>query len=256
MIASASIVGTNSVNALEKSKDSTTTTVCEVGDIKGSAVNNAMNKALCEIKIGLGDLGYKSTLSDFKSQGFSKCVVGNHDAKEDGSVKLEKESTALCKNPWFLKVGEATLFIGINTNGDLKKQFATIQAYLMDSQNMSGINNIHVTSHKAICDTPPKSHHKQLIMSLCNSIASNVPAAITLYWDNGHNHVYAETSDKLVKTIGSGGKSHYECGTGKGKTHKWVYCNNKNYGFLEYKINNTDGSTTGQFISTTGKVIR
>jgi len=34
----------------------------------------------CNLKIGLGDLGYGSDLSYFKSLNFNKCVIGNHDA--------------------------------------------------------------------------------------------------------------------------------------------------------------------------------
>jgi hypothetical protein len=235
--------------------DGNSSIVCLVGDISGTAVNDAMVKAGCQAKIGLGDLTYKSDLSAFKSQGFTKCDIGNHDAEEDGSAALEKESIAYCNDTWWLKVGQSTLFIGLNTNGNLDVQLGTIQGWLMDSQFMSGITSVHITSHKAICDTPPNSHHKELLMELCNSITAYVPGIVKLYWENGHNHVYAETSDGLIKTIGTGGRSHYDCGTGMGKTHDWTYCNNKDYGFLKYKIDNISGDTVGNFISTSGKVI-
>src|SRR4029078_6791075 len=60
--------------------------VCLVGDLSGSTVPNLMKG--CDYKIGLGDLGYKSDLSWFKSLNFNKCVIGNHDATEDGSSSI------------------------------------------------------------------------------------------------------------------------------------------------------------------------
>lgn len=236
--------------------DGNSTIVCLVGDISGSAVNDAMVKAGCQAKIGLGDLTYKDTLAAFKSQGFNKCDIGNHDSDENAKGKgIVKEAKAYCGDTWWLKVGQGTLFVGLNTNGNLDTQLGTVQGWLMNDTLMAGVTNVHITSHKAICDTPPKSHHPELLMTLCNSIAAYVPAMVTLSWENGHNHVYAETSDGLIKTIGTGERSHYDCGTGMGKTHQWIYCNNKDFGFLKYKIDNIKGDTVASFISTSGKVI-
>jgi hypothetical protein len=243
--------------------DGNSTIVCMVGDISGTAVRDAMVKAGCQAVIALGDLTYSDTLAAFtKNYGDNqfqviKCDIGNHDSDENAKGKdIIKQAKAYCGDTWWLKVGTSTLFIGLNTNGNLDTQLGVVQGWLMDNQFMAGITKVHITSHKAICDTPPKSHHPELLMTLCNSITAFVPGIVTLYWENGHNHVYAETSDGLIKTIGTGGRSHYDCGTGMGKTHDWTYCNNNDYGFLKYKIDNIKGDTIGNFTSTSGKVIR
>jgi hypothetical protein len=242
--------------------DGNSTIVCMVGDIEGTGVRDAMVKAGCEAVVALGDLTYGDTLAAFtKNYGGNqfqviKCDIGNHDSDENAKGKdIVKQAKAYCGDTWWLKVGQSTLFMGINTNGNLDTQLGTIQGWLMNETLMAGITKVHITSHKAICDTPPKSHHPELEMTLCNSITAYVPGIVTLYWENGHNHVYAETSDGLIKTVGSGERSHYDCGTGMGKTHDWTYCNNKDYGFLKYKIDNIKGDTISNFISTSGKVI-
>jgi hypothetical protein len=66
--------------------------VCLVGDLSGSTVPNMMKG--CNLKIGLGDLGYASDLSYFKGLKFDRCVPGNHDSIEDGSSAIQAEALA------------------------------------------------------------------------------------------------------------------------------------------------------------------
>jgi hypothetical protein len=240
----------------------TGTVVCLVGDIQGTVVRDGMKDFGCDDVITLGDLTYTATLDsfikDYGSNDFKvlKCVIGNHDSTENAPKKdspIVKQAKAFCgEDAWWLKVGNATLFVGINTNGNLDTQLGNIQDMLMNNQFMSNITSVHFVSHKAICMTPPNSHHKELLKTLCNSLRDYVPPGVRIYFDNGHNHVYAETKDGLTRTIGSGDKSHYTCGTDQ----IWIYCNNKDNGFLAYTIDNATGATVGHFYGTSGNLIR
>jgi hypothetical protein len=238
----------------------TGTVVCLVGDIQGVAVRDGMKDFGCDDVIALGDLTYGSTLDsfvkDYGSNDFKvlRCVIGNHDADEEEKGKaIVKQAKLFCgEDAWWFKVGNATLFVGINTNGNLDTQLGNIQDALMNNQFMSNITSVHFVSHKAICMTPPNSHHKELLKTLCNSLRDYVPPGVRIYFDNGHNHVYAETKDGLTKTIGTGGRSHYECGIDQ----IWIYCNNKDNGFLAYTIDNSTGATVGHFYGTSGNLIR
>lgn len=238
--------------------NTTGSVVAIVGDVSGTAVRDGIKKVNPDLVIVVGDLGYQSSLSWFKSNYYNafdhvRCVVGNHEDTEDGSASLLKEAKALCGESWYQKVGNATLFIGVNTNGNLDTQLGSVQDLLMNTVFMDGITNVHFVSHKPICSTPPNSHHPlELDKTFCNNLIQYTPTGVKIYFDNGHNHVYAETKDDLTKTVGSGGKSHYSCGTNA----VWIYCNNKDYGFLAYTINATNGDSVSHFYGTTGKVIR
>jgi len=235
-----------------------TTKVVIVGDVSGTAVRDGIAKQNPELVIALGDLGYKSTLSWFKTEYVNKfpnlrCVVGNHEAaSEDGSSSLEKEAKALCKDSWKVKVGNSVLFYGFNTNGNLDTQLGEAQDVLMDSTYMNGITSVHFVSHKPICSTPPNSHHPlELSKTFCNNLIQYTPNGVKVYFDNGHNHVLAQTKDGLTTTSGAGGKSHYDCGTNA----VWIFCNNKSNGYLLYTINTINGDTTSKFYDASGKVI-
>lgn len=245
-------------NVIPNPNASSTTVVCMVGDISGTAVRDGMKSLGCDDVIALGDLNYASTLDsfikDYGSNDFTviKCVIGNHDSSEDGSGSIIKQAKAFCGDSWWFKVGNATLFVGINTNGNLDVQLGAIQDILMNDQFMSGITSVHFVSHKAICSTPPNSHHPlELDKTLCNNLIQYTPTGVKVYFENAHNHVYAETKDSLTKTVGSGGRSHYTCGTDQ----IWIYCNDKNYGFLAYTIAD-NGDTVGHFYGSAGNLIR
>jgi hypothetical protein len=242
------------------------TRIALVGDIKGTSVRDAIAKENPDVVIGLGDLGYEATLSGFKSNYINyfndkgvavKCLIGNHEDTEDGSAALLKEASATCgAGVWWLKIGTSTLFIGVNTNGNLDTQLGIVQDLIMNETFMAGVTSLHYESHKPICATPPNSHHPlELDMTFCNNLIVYTPGTVQLYFDNGHNHVMGESvavDGILYKTIGSGGKSHYECG----KNTIWIFCNNTDNGFYMYEIDNTSGATTGSFISTAGKIIK
>ena len=61
----------------------------------------------------------------------------------------------------------------------------------------------------------------------------------------------SQSKDGLYKQIGSGGRSHYTCGTNT----DFPWCNNVNYGFLQYTIK-PDGTTTWQWIDYNGRVLK
>jgi hypothetical protein len=226
------------------------TIVCMVGDIGGTAVSAQMDKQGCDVKIGLGDLTYKSTIDNFVKLKFDKCVVGNHDANENAKGDpIVKQALLLCGESWWLKVGNSTLFMGFNTNGNLDTQLGAAQDFLTNTTFMQGITNVHFLSHKPICMTPPNSHHPlELPATFCDSLLHYVPAGVKVYFENGHNHVLAQTKDGQTSTVGGGEKSHYGCGTNA----IWVFCNNNDFGFLMIIIDNHNGNQVSKFISTSG----
>jgi hypothetical protein len=216
------------------------TIVCLIGDLKGSTVPNMMNKGGCNYKIGLGDLGYQSDLSYFKSLNFNKCVIGNHDSTEDGSSSIYKEALAYCGDHWSLKIGNSTLILGFNTNGDISSQVASARSVISSNTQ---VKTIILVSHKA-GHVPPNSHHPAEAASLYAQLESIIPANVHLYEVVGHNHVSSAAPSKNWYQAGAGGKSFYGCGTDS----VWTYCDNKNLQYLELVINNTDGTTKAQFV--------
>ena len=216
-----------------------TTKVCLVGDLKGSTVPSKMKD--CNLKIGLGDLGYGSDLSYFKGLHFDKCVAGNHDTKEDGSSSLESETIAYCGDHWSQKIANGTtLLIGINTNGDSTSQKNFVQSAI--SQNLQ-VKTIVIMSHKG-GHVPPNSHHPAEAANLYAQLESIIPANVHLYEVYGHNHVSSSTPIKNWYQAGAGGKSFYECGTDS----VWTYCDNKTLQYLELTVDNNNGNTAAKFV--------
>jgi len=232
--------------------------VCAAGDFSGTAVHDAMVKAGCGVTLGLGDLTYKSDLAAFKSQHFTKCIIGNHDAEENGNAKIYAEALAYCGNSWWLKVGKTTVFFGLNTNAkSLTPQLDATTSLLHNATFMDGIKNVYFVSHKPICSTPPNSHHplESTPVQLCSPLLDAVPAGVRITFINGHNHVMAETlgindlNGGTYITAGGGGRSHYSCGV----DDIWKFCNNSDYGFLKLVIDNNNGNVVDNFYSTGGK---
>jgi hypothetical protein len=217
-----------------------TTKVCLVGDLKGSTVPNLLEKGDCNYKIGLGDLGYKDTLSYFKGLNFNKCLIGNHDSTENGNDAIYKEALAYCGDSWYIKAGQAAILFGFNTNGNLDNQLAAAKQV-----PMTGIKSVFVLSHKP-CYTSPNSHHpvESRVKAFCDSLAKVIPSGIKVYYIAAHNHQLASTVDGTKFIAGGGGRSHYDCGTDS----LWNFCDNTHYGFLELTIGNSDGATTAKFI--------
>jgi len=216
-----------------------TTKVCLVGDLKGSTVPNLMKN--CNLKIGLGDLGYGSDLSYFKGLHFDRCVAGNHDTKEDGSSSLESETLAYCGDHWSQKIANGTtLLIGINTNGDSISQKTFVQSAI--SQNPK-VKTILIMSHKG-GHVPPNSHHPAEAKDLYASLEKLIPTGVQLVEVYGHNHVSSSAPSMNWYQAGAGGKSFYECGTDS----IWTYCDNKTLQYLELTIDNTNGNTAAKFV--------
>jgi predicted phosphodiesterase len=210
-----------------------TTKVCLVGDLKGSTVPSKMKD--CNLKIGLGDLGYQSDLSYFKGLYFDRCVAGNHDTKEDGSSSLESETLAYCGDHWSQPIGNSTLLIGLNTNGDINTQVNYVK-----SLPLSKYKTIIVTSHKN-GHVFPNAHHPAEASNLYQQLEKLIP---NLYEISGHNHNYAAAANGHWFISGAGGKSHYTCET----SVDWPVCDNSNYGYLELTIKNNDGTTSARFV--------
>lgn len=216
------------------------TKVCLIGDLKGSDVPNKMKD--CNLRIGLGDLGYQNDLSWFKGLKFDKCLQGNHEsANEDGTSSIEKETQGYCGNAWKLKVGQSALFFGFNTNGNLDDQLTSAKQI-----PLNGIKTVFILSHKP-CYTSPNSHHpvESSVKAFCDSLVKSFPVGIKVYYIAGHNHQMASTLDGTKFISGAGGKSHYDCGTDQ----LWNFCNNKDYGYLEVTIGNNTGDVGTKFIS-------
>jgi len=225
--------------------NASSTKLCMAGDLSGSAVPNAMKAAKCNFTVGIGDLGYKSDLSWFKSLNFNKCVIGNHDSLEDGSASLQKESLAYCGDHWFkILAGDSTIIIGLNTNGDEKTQLDFVK-----SIPLNNYKNVIVISHKN-GHTFPNAHHPAESKSLYASIEA-LPIEGKLYEISGHNHNMASADNNGWFISGAGGRSHYSCGTDS----NWKFCDASHYGFLQMDIDNSSGNVKANFIDTNGKVI-
>lgn len=222
------------------------TTICLAGDLSGNAVPSAMKD--CNMKIGLGDLGYKSDLSYFKGLKFDKCVIGNHDALEDGSSAIYQEALAYCGDHWSLKTANNTvLILGFNTNSDPSIQISWAKSIMSDSKNMQNVKTVIVISHKN-GHVFPNAHHPAEAKSLYSQIEQiQLPTGVKLFEISGHNHDLAQGGNWYI--AGAGGRSHYACGTDA----LWTFCNNSNYGYLKLTIDNKNGAITSAFYDTNNK---
>jgi hypothetical protein len=216
----------------------------------------------------LGDLGYDSSLSWFKSTygtlkskyfdptGKLRCLAGNHEsANEDGSSSIESETKAFCGTAWRQTIRNTAVF-GFNSNGNLDltgPQYIGITKSLTNTTYMKNIKNVILASHKP-CETNPNSHHpvESKVKGFCDAVKSKVPSTATVYMvAAGHNHVLAQKADGKAFISGAGGRSHYDCGTDS----SWNYCNNTTYGYLNLKIDRTTGAITSHFYNSAGSQI-
>jgi hypothetical protein len=234
----------------------TSTKIDFTGDVSGSAVLDQIVKQEPDLVVVAGDLGYKSTLAWFKDayEGALgeelRCVIGNHEAEEDGSAALEKEALAYCGDHWYVKTANSTtLLIGFNSNGDAKGEISFIKSVTGDPEIMNGVKNVFLFSHKN-GNVPPNSHHGAEVADIYNAVSDI--QGVTVYQVNAHNHVLASAPSENWFISGAGGKSHYACGVGG----VWTFCNNKVYGFLEFEINNSNGTVVDNFYDTAGNLIK
>jgi predicted phosphodiesterase len=246
-----------------KINESTSMTVIEfVGDIDCS--NNLpaqVEKDNPTLFIALGDLCYKkdltnfeNTYTDLKNANKLACLIGNHDSEEDGSLMILNQTQEYCGDHWYRKIAnDTTLLIGLNTNGDTILQTKWGQSLVTNATLMKGVKNVMLLVHKP-AHTPPESHHpaESSTISMISGIEGDISKSIQVYEIAAHNHFMAESSDGRWFITGAGGRSHYEGTTNP----EWPFVNKIDYGYLQFKINNTDGKVLStQFYGLDGRLI-
>jgi predicted phosphodiesterase len=224
-----------------------TTLVCTVGDFKDGKVIAAMKKDKCDITISLGDSGYGDTLALLKSLGFTNCVIGNHDAEEDGSKAIYQEALAYCKDSWYKIVGNGTtILIGINTNGEDAKTIPWLSNLL--NHLPAKVKTVIIFSHKG-GHVFKNAHHPAEASAIYSKIEDAGHANLNIYEVAGHNHNMAESVNGLWFIAGSGGAKKYTCGTDA----QWNFCGTDT-GYLRFTIDNK-GSIASTFYDTNGNKI-
>lgn len=246
-----------------KINESTSMTVIEfVGDIDCS--NNLpaqVEKDNPTLFIAIGDLCYKkdltnfeNTYTDLKNANKLACLIGNHDSEEDGSLMILNQTQEYCGDHWYRKIAnDTTLLIGLNTNGDTILQTKWGQSLVTNATLMKGVKNVMLLVHKP-AHTPPESHHpaESSTISMISGIEGDISKSIQVYEIAAHNHFMAESSDGRWFITGAGGRSHYEGTTNS----EWPFVNKIDYGYLQFKINNTDGKVLStQFYGLDGRLI-
>ena len=230
-----------------KKNDSSVTVINAAGDI--DCANNLVDQIKSDnpdLFIALGDLCYKPDLTNFTNiyddlikVNKLACVVGNHDSEEDGNSELLNQTLELCGDHWYRKIAnETTLLIALNTNGDTESQTKWGQSVVTNVTLMNGIKNVFLLAHKPAHS--PESHHpvRNSTIVMLSGIENNISKSIQIYEISAHNHIMAESSNGHWFISGAGGRSHYEGET----SQQWPYVNTKNYGYLQIRINNTDGN--------------
>ncbi len=244
-------------------KSGVITVIDTVGDIDCS--NNLVDKVMKDNPtyfVALGDLCYKkdlinftNTYGEFKKEDKLACIIGNHDSEEDGNIIILNETRKYCGDHWYLKVAnDTTLLVGLNTNGDSNLQTQWGQSLVTNSTLMKGVNNVFILGHKP-AHTPPKSHHpaENSTIQMFSAIENSIPKSIQVYEIAGHNHFMAESNNGHWFISGAGGRSHYEGTTDSA----WPFVNTNEYGYLQIKLNNTDGKIlSSHFYGLDGRLIR
>jgi hypothetical protein len=222
-----------------------TTLICTVGDFKDGKVMVTMKKDKCDITVSLGDSGYGSDLKLLKSLGFTKCVIGNHDAAENGSPAIYKEALTYCGDHWsLLTANGTTLLLGINTNG---KESDTTSWILGIMENLSPtVKNVVILSHKG-GHVFTNAHHPAEAASIYSKVEDAGHTDVRIYEVAGHNHNMAESVNGLWFIAGSGGAKKYTCGTDA----QWNFCGTDS-GYLGFNIDGM-GNIAASFYDTSGK---
>ncbi|MGV8107549.1 MAG: metallophosphoesterase [Nitrososphaerota archaeon] len=239
----------SSVFPISKINNSSITVINAVGDLECSKkLHDQLKTDNLTLFIALGDLCYKrdlknftTTYSDFKKENKLACVIGNHDSEQHGSQKITKEAREYCGDHWYIKVANnSTLLIGLNTNGNTSLQTNWGQSLVTNSTLMKGIKNVMLLAHKP-AHTPPGSDHKAVFptIKMFTAITSNISKSIQVYEIAAHNHLMAKSRNGLWFISGAGGSSLDEFTAAADPA--WTFVNNKEYGYLQIKINNTNG---------------
>jgi predicted phosphodiesterase len=253
----------SSVISTGKMNESAGITIIDiVGDIDCSKnLHDQVKKDNPTLFIALGDLCYKSdlttftdTYNDLKNANKLACTIGNHDSEEDGNLVILNQTREYCGDHWYRKIAnDTTLLIGLNTNGDTNLQTKWAQSLVTNATLMKGIKNVLLLAHKP-AHTPPESHHPAInsTIEMISAIESNISKSIQVYEIAGHNHFMAESNDGRWFITGAGGRSHYEGTT----SSEWPFVNKVDYGYLQIRVNNTDGKILStQFYGLDGKLI-
>lgn len=197
---------------------------------------------------------FKNTFGVFKNSNKLACVRGTHESEEDGNPIIIKQAREYCGDPWYRKIAnDTTLLIRLNTKGDTKSQTEWGQFLVTNSTLMNVIKNVMLLAHKP-ANAPFESYHypRNSTIEMISGIESNISKSIQVYEIAAHNHFIAKSSDGRLIISGAGGRNHHE-GT---SILEWPFVNKKNYGYLQIKINNTDGKVLStHFIGIEGILI-
>jgi hypothetical protein len=233
-----------------------------VGDIDcSSRFHDGILKDKPTLFIAIGDLCYKRdltnftiTYSDFKNTNKLECVIGNHDSEENGNLRVLNQALEYCGDHWYRKVvNNSTLLIGLNTNGNTTLQANWGQALITNSSFMKGIVNVIILAHKP-AHTPPGSDHmpENSTVKMFSAIVNSAPKNVRVFEVAAHNHLMAESSNGQWFISGAGNKRLYNFSPDS----NWPFVNNKVQGYLQFKINNTDGTVLGtHFYGIDGRLI-
>ncbi|MDW0128010.1 MAG: metallophosphoesterase [Nitrososphaeraceae archaeon] len=253
----------NYASSTAKSNESEDITVIDaVGDIDcSSRLHDRIINDKPTLFIALGDLCYKRdltnftlTYSDFKNTNKLECVIGNHDSEENGNLRILNQALEYCGDHWYRKVANnSTLLIGLNTNGNTTLQANWGQALITNSSFMKGIVNVIILAHKP-AHTPPGSDHmpENSTVKMFSAIVNSAPKNVRVFEVAAHNHLMAESSNGQWFISGAGSKRLYNFSPDS----NWPFVNNKVQGYLQFKINNTDGMVLGtHFYGIDGRLI-
>lgn len=246
-----------------ENKISNVTIIDAVGDIEcSSKLHDRIKDDNPTLFIALGDLCYKRdltnftlTYSDFKNADKLACVIGNHDSEENGDLKVLTQALRYCGDHWYRKLANnSTLIIGLNTNGNITIQSDWGRFLVTNSSFMNGIKNVMLVAHKP-AHTPPGSDHdpENLTVQMFSTIIGNITKNVQVFEIAAHNHLMAESSNGKWFISGAGGRNLYDF-----TAHPdWSFINNKDHGYLQIKINNTDGKVLStDFYSLDGRLLK
>ena len=253
----------NNASSTAKSTESKDITVIDaVGDLDCSRrFHDGILKDKPNLFIALGDLCYKRdltnftvTYNDFKNTNKLECVIGNHDSEENGNLRILNQALDYCGDHWYRKIADnSTLLIGLNTNGNTTLQTNWAQSLLTNSSFMKGIVNVIILAHKP-AHTPPGSDHRpeDSTVKMFSAIVDSAPNNVRVFEVAAHNHLMAESSNGQWFISGAGSKKLYNFSPDS----NWPFVNNKVQGYLQFKINNTDGMILGtNFYGIDGRLI-
>ena len=254
-ITNPNIAPTSEVNGSEK-----ISIIDAVGDINCSkTLHDQIKKDNPTIFIALGDLCYKRdlknftvTYSDFKKEKKIACIIGNHEAVENGNLKILNQALTYCGDHWYHKVAnDTTLLIGLNTNGNASLQTAWGQSVVTNLTLMDRVKNVIIFTHKP-AHTPPGSDHRaeNSTVQMVSEIVGNISKNLQIYEIAAHNHLMAQSSNGHWFISGGGGARLYDFTPDP----SWSFVNNKEHGYLQIRINNTDGKVLStNFVDFNGK---